>query len=549
HTVPVLNEVDRQKLSYVFQKMKRHLAPSFRIYGTAGDMILAKLSSRKGNNPISIASNELSGFLEGCKKEVKALTPQPENKYERALCYGAILQTLTRLPIDDKARNIAEHDMADFMLDQNEIHYWLINDVFRLMQNEKEYAKTESLIEKASLVLSNDSCLLLCPYYDKKRIQDTLSEIKASLPGKPTNTLPWTSAKLCYTGTLFNLFVVKDQLFAVAAVKSGLSSWSLDLVKAPLSSPGKFITISKIEDKSIYYEPYDRGEIECGNAYSRSCISPTSIFTGTRSKGLLVFPLSGENPYKIGKENLLPSEYIQSCAWHEGKLYIALGEERKESFIVAYDSSSSSINTLASSQRNEKISPFDNIGHPFYTRFIAPDPRNGRIIFLIDFDAIYPLSSELSDMQGAWAFNLESKQWKQIAKIPHSHMLARLNGNSILIFSKGAFCANLNMETDETALLLTGEYAQHLKKSLNSKKSLDSRNLPLGAYALINNEIWSGSPFSKISLRTGEKEILPNPNGNKYFNAWNLMLMDNGRQLFAVNLNDLWLLELKKDDK
>jgi hypothetical protein len=383
------------------------------------------------------------------------------------------------------------------MLGQNEINYWLTCEALESLIHKKEFAKTELLIENINSVLNNDKSLILCPYYDKKRTKEMLSEKRALFPNRENNS-PWTSAKLCYSGTLLNLFASDAQIFAVTPVKKSPNIWCLQLIRASLASPDNFTTISKAEGD--YYGPADKGEIEFGDAYARSCISPKYIFAGTNGKGLIVFPLNGENPYKIGVENSLPSEYIQSCAWHDGKLYIALGARRKESFIVTYDIASASINTLASSQRNEKTSPFDNIGYPYYTRFIVPDAKNDRIIFLIDFDGIYPLPSELSDMQGVWAFNLKSSQWQQIVKIPHSRMQARLNGNYLLIFSSNSFCASLNIETDENALLLTGEYARYLKRSLNSEKSHDVNNLPAGAFTLINNEF--SQRFSRIARLT-----------------------------------------------
>jgi hypothetical protein len=66
-------------------------------------------------------------------------------------------------------------------------------------------------------------------------------------------------------------------------------------------------------------------------------VDDVNAYYGSVGDGLYVFPLNGDSPWRLTKEDGLPSNFIHGVGSIGGKLYLGIGERHKESWFVSVE--------------------------------------------------------------------------------------------------------------------------------------------------------------------------------------------------------------------
>ena len=123
-----------------------------------------------------------------------------------------------------------------------------------------------------------------------------------------------------------------------------------------------------------------------------------------------MLPLDGTAGRVLNLEPF-PGASVQGAVEIDSKLYVALAfaylnAEPQRSWLVSFDLKSDGCETLASSDREEHLSPFDD-GEPWATPFMLADPPRHRILFLAtakDLEA---------PRRGLWEYDVAAKHFRQ----------------------------------------------------------------------------------------------------------------------------------------
>ncbi|MGL4942911.1 MAG: hypothetical protein ACRC46_06950 [Thermoguttaceae bacterium] len=117
-------------------------------------------------------------------------------------------------------------------------------------------------------------------------------------------------------------------------------------------------------------------------ARDSSCVDARNIFYGTHGEGIFVIPRDGSAPWRLTQESGLPSNHVQTLAVMNGTLYVGLGRDNQESWLVSVDTETRKANILASSASIDNH-PFSNCSPaPMYAHF-EPDTKRNRLLMLI----------------------------------------------------------------------------------------------------------------------------------------------------------------------
>src|SRR6185436_408827 len=82
--------------------------------------------------------------------------------------------------------------------------------------------------------------------------------------------------------------------------------------------------------------------------------------------------------WHVNKDIQLPAADVRELAFHDGKLYAFL----EGSYLIALDPESKQFETLASSRRRERLSPFDD-AESFQILGMTTDPARDRLLFVL----------------------------------------------------------------------------------------------------------------------------------------------------------------------
>ena len=138
-------------------------------------------------------------------------------------------------------------------------------------------------------------------------------------------------------------------------------------------------------------------------------------------------------PRRLGN-GLLPSESINCMAVVHGEYFLGVGGDAQGLHFVRYNPKSKEMEVIASSERRESKTPFDNIHPSAYIRRIYPDLERNRLVLVVDRGCDMNNHFDYLPLIGLWAYDLESKTLQSIVECNRS-MWAGDEANGRFLFS------------------------------------------------------------------------------------------------------------------
>src|ERR1019366_816874 len=283
-------------------------------------------------------------------------------------------------------------DLCDFMLAHNDVVEDVVRDaVGSYGSNVRERnIKALQIIDKALAVTDSPGRRYFAdsPERFKFHMKEARRTVLAQVPDLMKIELPWESVKPLVG--IQDLIKMKADVLVAATVHDkhiyyftgGPDTASkhrlLQLLRMPVAGGpatvlGKtVVAVDKPPAPSSYYvfwispEPF----------VTTTAIAHGKLYAGTVSEGILVFPLAGGNPTRIGEKQGLPSKSVHKLVVVGDTLVASL----EGGYIVTHDLTTRRTDAVASSRRAEKLSPFDNAG-PFRLDALAADPKRQRVLF------------------------------------------------------------------------------------------------------------------------------------------------------------------------
>jgi hypothetical protein len=245
-----------------------------------------------------------------------------------------------------------------------------------------------------------------------------------------------------------------------------------------------------------------------------TAIANDKLYAGTVTDGILVFPLAGGDPSRIGEKEGLPSPFVTKLAIVNNKLVAALDG----GYLISYDLDSGRCDTIASSRRSEKLSPFDDAA-PFRVSELTADPKHARVLFTFSTVA----------NNGLWEFNVQTGQFKKLHPFIVGPWSPVIDERIYIYYSGGKYFHYLlafDLASDQITLLdgkAQGEFSGLKAKGLPADLSAPFRNFMFSghAYALLHQgSLWTARPFGRRSLDGKTEETYPSLRGQSEPNAF-----------------------------
>src|ERR1019366_6633026 len=312
-------------------------------------------------------------------------------------------------------------DLCDFMLARNDVVEDVIRDaVGGYGSNVRERnIKALQIIDKALEVTDSPGRRYFADSRDrfKFHMKEARRTVLAQVPDLMKVEFPWESvqplvgiqdlikmkADVLVAATFHNKHIYYFTGGADTASKHRL----LQLVRMPIAGGpatvlGKtVVAVDNPPAPNSYYVFWISPE----PLVTSMAIAHDKLYAGTVSEGILVFPLCGGNPTRIGEKEGLPSKSVHKLVVVGDTLVAAL----QGGYIVTHDLATGRTDAVASSRRGEKLSPFDNAG-PFRVDALIADSKRQRVLFQLHLSSNYG-----NDPRGGlWEFNLKTRQFKKL---------------------------------------------------------------------------------------------------------------------------------------
>jgi WD40 repeat protein len=265
------------------------------------------------------------------------------------------------------------------------------------------------------------------------------------------------------------------------------------------------------------------------------------LYAGTASEGILVFPLAGGAPARVGEKQGLPARHVQKLAAVGTTLVVAL----EGGYLVAYDTASGRCETLASSRRGEKRSPFDDAG-PFTLAALAADPPRHRVLFTL----VLPRAND--PRAGLWELDVRTRKFRRVQP--------EVSGSWSLVTGGRIYIYQTDVLRRRPDVLLAYELAEDRFTLLHGEAPpgygpLKRAGLPAdltvvfpGVGLLRRGSFWRAHPFGRRSLDGKQDEQFPSPRDNGWaygFAASVSLLPAEPNGLLVGDYGALYLLRLK----
>jgi hypothetical protein len=269
-----------------------------------------------------------------------------------------------------------------------------------------------------------------------------------------------------------------------------------------------------------------------------SCqLGAKELYVATRTEGLYAFPLNGGAARRIDSAKL-PSESIECFAFHDGRLYVALGG----GYLISMDPASGKFDVLASSRRKDKVSPFDD-GEAFAVTSMVPDPRRQRLLFVLLRGRTQPKS-----LNGLWALDPKTRTFEHLLETNGTEfpISCRMTGDDQLFMASTTKAVDYDLAKGKHTLL----FAKHDPNGtvLVQKTALCQEPFR-GEPALYRDGwMWMTTPLSRVSIADNKQVIPPEPKRKGNTPAGNpdgIVPLGKDRLLYGTD-NSLWLLTLRK---
>lgn len=312
-------------------------------------------------------------------------------------------------------------------------------------------------------------------------------------------------------GTVQRLLIEGDLVFAVV-----FNAFTREIALFQINLPtGQVTEVGRTKTELIDGSRSDAHRATRLSPVQGACLTPDAICVATRGEGVLVFPKKDGEVRRLSASVELPSEYVTAVTFLNGKLYLGLTLHNKVGYLVAVDWETSEYGLLASSQRSEKQSPFDD-GPPFEIHNLMMDIERQRILMYV----------QCRDLSGLWSWHPREGKFTQLVPVD-DHSLAPMDGG-----------IDGSRKYDSDQVLLQGRKRVSFgKRSFRWIASVDLRsdtpqllNAPIGfdaGFGVVKTEgvirsptfgnpcflqgSWFHMPGGRKSLTTGSHETFPLP--------------------------------------
>ena len=224
----------------------------------------------------------------------------------------------------------------------------------------------------------------------------------------------------------------------------------------------------------------------------------------------------------------------------KGKLYIGLGTPKKDSYLLVYDLKEKILELLASSQRKEKESPFDD-STPTRYPWMTADSENDRIL-------LYALKGRRENPTGLWSINPSDNKLKQLIHFNSGCNNASFTGMDKLLISDSFSTFTYDLNSRKTRLINSFHKMSPLT-DLEFKDSGAGTFRDIGPKILVNNWLWSADYFGRISPDPKTQEVFNFHDGESLFKPKEFMqsvTIDSNLYILASSQQQLWMFKMSK---
>lgn len=475
----------------------------------------------------------------------------------RVAMYRLMTDAISHLYIHKAGRDVGQEyfDLCDFMLARNDV----VEDVVRAAVNgygsnvRERNIKALQIIDKAIEVTDSPTRRHFAdsPERFKFNMKEARRTVLAHVPDLQNVEVPWESIKplvgmqdlIKLNANLLVAAVVHDKqiYYFTGGEDTARKHLLLQLLRMPVEGGvgtvlGKtVVAVDNPPAPNAHYvfwispEPF----------VTTTAIAHDKLYAGTVSEGILVFPLAGGNPTRIGEKEGLPSRSVHKLVVVDNTLVAAL----EGGYIVTHDLVTGRTDVAASSRRAEKLSPFDNTA-PFRLDTLIADPKRQRVLFRLGITSI-------NDPRGGlWEFNLASRQFKKLEPAIYGAW-SPVIGDCFYLFQLDALKREstgllaYDLTTDKLAVV-HGKAATEFGKLATAE--MPGGSVPFPKHLLHDGHYWSAYPFGRHSLDGTREENYPSLRDQSWqysFSARVSLQAVSPNELLIGDLSGLYLVRLK----
>jgi hypothetical protein len=483
----------------------------------------------------------------------------PPNPF-RAAMYHLLGDAIEYLYLYPKGRSVVGEllDLCEFMLARGDV----VEDVIRRAVGYGSPQRDLNLralhvIDRALEVTDSPTRRLFdgsLERFKEHEMKPARHKILTQLPDLLKLELPWQSARLLASAgdlkaTLLLRTVAHEGHLYLFAGGTDLAAkhWQLQLAQvSALGGPPRVLakTVVKEEETPDPTRSYAFW-INPERFVTATVVAGNHLYAGTMTDGILGFPLTGGAPIRIGEKEGLPARHVQKLTLVGRTLVAAL----EGGYLVTYGLESGRCETIASSRRSEKRSPFDD-SSPFRVGELAADPPRQRVLFALD------LSSDRDPRAGVWEFNLQSREFKRLLPTLAARWSAP-TAKRIYLFQANLYQPNRLLAYDlaeDQLLLLQGpppaEQPQLKPMGVPAALSVTFPGWTFYPARLLHRGwIWQAHPFGRRRPDGSSEELFPSLRDNSWtygFSAVTALQTLNDGELLIGDYAGLYLVRLKE---
>ncbi len=556
----------RPEFMDLYEQMSKHPHPVFHLHGMRGILYFEGIKNKFGPADYAPGYQKFKLAAQKAIEDAGKLNKPSDRAWIQAACYRIWYDARFLIKWEAGTEQMQEGlEVCEFMLN----HKHIVREVL-VPQVEIDFEKDPfclrklQLLERALTVIGlpenrNDQQMRTARaelYTRKTKLLVLYPELRKLVAQTP---VPWTSVSSIFTTKKYpdlvavrKAVIVEDFLYAaVLGRRDNKTFVQLVRVKLPDGEP-ELLGKADIayQERSVGFMRYDE------HILTDICFTKDKIYVATFAWGILAFDREGKGAgYSITTKLELPANKIQSCIAIDGKIYAGL----EGGYLVEIDPQAQRFETLASSRRKEKLSPFDD-GEAFRIPYFFADPQRDRIVFILyqrpDF-IYYPANTKFASppTNGVWEYNYKTKRFaKHLDLFKDALNIGTLQDDGRLLLAchrsqmTSASAVAFNLRTNRSELLWAG-YPPGPSLPRDSARSREYYETMGTPYLLRNGWIWFG--FGRFSLDTGKQELFPQylykPDSKSIY-ALEFLLAHSLDELILGDAEGIWLFKLKPEE-
>jgi hypothetical protein len=524
----------------------RHPHPLVRLYAVHDEI---RLSFQAGELTRAEAIARHRAMLAEGKRLIDNPPLHPPDPFRIAM-YRLLGNAIGRVYLYKKGADVLHEyfDLCDFMLARGDVSEDIIKEAVTYGSPLRELnLKALQIIDRAVQVTDAPNRRLFDGFPDRFKnheMKPARLKLLTKLPDLLKLVLPWESVTPLVTATdlhatlLLPAQVHGNHIYLFAggedpATKNRL----LQFVRLPVAGGTPQVlgkTLVSVNDPPAWSRSYVFW-ISPNSFVTSTAIAGDRLYAGTVSDGILVFPLGGGPPTRIGEKEGLPAVHVQKVAIVNKTLVAAL----EGGYLVTVDLATGRCDTVASSRRGDKRSPFDDAG-PFAVAELAADAPRERVLFTLT------LTNRKDPREGLWEFNVETRQFRKVRPVFEGAWSPVSEGRLYLYHADGLLAYEL--ATDRFTLLYgkaSPAYGNLKPVGLPADFSMTfPRRL------LHHGYVWQDYPFGRRTVDGMKEEFFPSLLDNTWtfaFSATTSLRALGPRELLIGNHWALYRVRLKAE--